>query len=189
MTEICVQINGDFEKIKEAVLKQGFEFVESYDNYDTYFTTIQKDKIKIVSYKELLDNSLIIRNIKGNDFDIKNIVYKKKTFDENGNVTNEVKTKLNIDDVEKAKIIFSNIGLNCWCDYINHNNEFKKGEIVLNIQYVKELGTFIEIEEFKSIQNKSDKEKFSILIDIINSFGFPTKNDYSCKKPFMILNK
>lgn len=188
MTEICVQINGDFEEIKKSVLDKGFEFSEAYDNYDTYFTTIQKDQIKRVSYKQLLDNSLIIRNIKGKDFDIKNIVYKKKTLDENGNVTDEIKTKLKIDDIHKAKTIFDSMGLNCWCDYINHNNEFKKGEIVLNIQYVNELGTFIEIEEFKSIENKTDKEKFSILMDIINSFGFAIGNDYSCKKPFMILN-
>ena len=57
MTEICVQINGDFEEIKKTVLDKGFEFSEAYDNYDTYFTTIQKDQIKRVSYKQLLDNS------------------------------------------------------------------------------------------------------------------------------------
>lgn len=189
MTEICVQVNGNFDEIKQAVLNQGFEFLESYDNCDTYFTTIPKSKIKVVSNKKLLDNSLIIRNIKGKDFNKKNIVYKKKTFDKNGNVINEIKTKLNIDDIEKAKTIFSSIGLNCWCDYINHNNEFKKGEIVLNIQYVEDLGTFIEIEEYESIKNKTDEEKFSILIDLIDSFGFQHGNDYSCKKSFMILNK
>lgn len=189
MTEICVQIDGNFEEIKKAVSRQGFEFIESYDNYDTYFTTIKKENIKSVSYKQLLDNSVIIRNIKGDNFDIKNIVYKKKTLDNNGNVIDEVKTKLKIDDIEKAKTIFSNIGLNCWCDYVNHNNEFKKGEIVLIIQYVEDLGTFIEIEEYKSIENKTDKEKFTILMDIINSLGFKIGKDYSCKKPYMLLNK
>lgn len=188
MLEICVQIKGTFEEIKKVILAQGYEFVESYDNYDTYFTTIQKDKIKEVLYKQLLDNSLIVRNIIGKDYDIKNIIYKKKTLDENGNVANEIDTKLDIDNIQKAKAIFSSMGLNCWCEYINHNNEFKKGEIVLNIQFVKELGMFIEVEEFESIKNKTNKEKLSILIEIINSLGFEIGNDYSCKKPFMILN-
>lgn len=187
MTEICVQINGELEEIKNSAIEKGFVFSESYNNFDTYYTTISEENLKKVSYKELLDNSLIVRNIKGEDFDIKNIVYKKKTLDNNGNVIEEIKTKLKIDDIEKAKTIFKNMGLTCWCDFINQNNEFKKGEITLNIQYVKELGVFIEIEEFESIKGKTDEEKFAILIDIINSFGFPIGTDYSCKKPYMYL--
>ena len=189
MTEICVQIYSDFEKVKQILLSQGFEFLESHSNYDTYFTSIPKEKVKQVEYKELLDNSLIIRNIKGENLDIKNIVYKKKTLDEQGNVTNEIKTKLKIDDIEKAKLIFNNMGLCCWCDYVNQNNEYKKGEITLNLQYVENLGVFVEIEEFESIKDKTDTEKFSILKDIIKSFNLPMGNDYSCKKPFMFLNK
>lgn len=188
MTEICVQIDGNIEEIKKVVLSHGFEFLEAYNNYDTYYTSLPKNEIMKVSYKDLLDNSLIIRNIKGENFDIKNIVYKKKTLDKNGNVTNEIKTKVKIDNIENIKTIFNNIKLNCWCDYINNNNEYKKGEIILNIQYVKELGTFIEIEEFESIKDKSDDEKFSILMEIINAFGFPLGKDYSCKKPYMILH-
>ena len=110
-------------------------------------------------------------------------------LDNNGNVIKEIKTKVEIDSVEKTKTIFENSGLFCWCDYINQNYEYRKGEVVINVQYVKELGTFIEIEEFNSIKNKTDEEKFEILSNIIKSLGFPIGNDYSCKKPYMFLKK
>ena len=187
MTEICVQIDGKLEDIKKSALDKGFVFSESYNNFDTYYSTISEEDLKTVPYKKLLDNSIIVRNIVGENCDIKNIVYKKKTLDDQGNVIEEIKTKLNIDNIDKAKLIFNSLGLTCWCDFINQNNEYKKGEVVLNIQHVKELGTFIEIEEYESIKNKSDEEKFSILVDVINSLGFPIGTDYSCKKPFMYL--
>ena len=114
MTEVCVQIFADFEEIKNAILAQGYIPVESYDNYDTYFSSLPKEKIKAVTYKELLDSSLIVRNIRGEKVNVKNIVHKKKTLDKNGNVISEVKTKLEIDDPEKAKAIFASMGLCCW---------------------------------------------------------------------------
>lgn len=188
MTEICVKINASLEETKRMAIEKGFEFIESYNNHDTYFSTIDKENLKKVTYKNLLDNSIIVRHITGENCDVRNLVYKKKTLDEKGNVIEEVKTKVKVDDVEKVKNIFKNIDLSCWCDFVNENNEYRKGEIILNIQHVKELGTFIEIEEYPSIANKTDKEKFDILVNIINSFGFSTGKDYSCKKPYMFLN-
>ncbi len=116
---------------------------------------------------------------------IEKLYTRKKTLDNKGNVVNEIKTKINIGNENLAKSIFNNIGLYCWCNYICKNYEFKKGKIILNVQYVKELEVFIEIEEFKSISKKSDKEKFNILTEIIKSFHFTTNSDYSCKKPYM----
>jgi RNA polymerase sigma-70 factor (ECF subfamily) len=65
MTEICVQINGELEEIKKSALEKGFEFKESYNNYDTYYSTVSEEELKTVEYKKLLDNSVIVRNIVG----------------------------------------------------------------------------------------------------------------------------
>lgn len=189
MTEICVQAYTTLEELQRKLENAGYEFVENYNNSDTYFSTLSKRDIKKLDYKALLDSSLIVRHIEGDNCDIKNLVYKKKTLDENGNVIKEIKTKLKIDDIDKAKQMFSSLGLTCWCDYINHNYEYKKGEISIIVQYVDSLGVFIEIEEFNSIKDKSDKEKFGILKDIVNALKLPLGLDFSCKKPYMFLNK
>ena len=189
MTEICVQAYTALEELQRKLENAGFEFVENYNNSDTYFSTLSKRDIKKLDYKALLDSSLIVRHIEGDNCDIKNLVYKKKTLDENGNVIKEIKTKLKIDDIDKAKQMFSSLGLTCWCDYVNQNYEYKKGEISIIVQYVDSLGVFIEIEEFNSIKDKSDKEKFGILKDIVNALKLPLGLDFSCKKPYMFLNK
>ena len=189
MTEICVQAYTTLEELQRKLENAGYEFVENYNNSDTYFSTLSKRDIKKLDYKALLDSSLIVRHIEGDNCDIKNLVYKKKTLDENGNVIKEIKTKLKIDDIDKAKQMFSSLGLTCWCDYVNQNYEYKKGEISIVVQYVDSLGVFIEIEEFNSIKDKSDKEKFGILKDIVNALKLPLGLDFSCKKPYMFLNK
>ena len=189
MTEICVQAYTTLEELQRKLENAGYEFVENYNNSDTYFSTLSKRDIKKLDYKALLDSSLIVRHIEGDNCDIKNLVYKKKTLDENGNVIKEIKTKLKIDDIDKAKQMFSSLGLTCWCDYINHNYEYKKGEISIIVQYVEDLGVFVEIEEFNSIKDKSDKEKFGILKDIVNALKLPLGSNFSCKKPYMFLNK
>ena len=189
MTEICVQAYTTLEELQRKLENAGYEFVENYNNSDTYFSTLSKRDIKKLDYKALLDSSLIVRHIEGDNCDIKNLVYKKKTLDENGNVIKEIKTKLKIDDIDKAKQMFSSLGLTCWCDYVNQNYEYKKGEISIIVQYVEDLGVFVEIEEFNSIKDKSDKEKFGILKDIVNALKLPLGSDFSCKKPYMFLNK
>ena len=189
MTEICVQAYTTLEELQRKLENAGFEFVENYNNSDTYFSILNENDVENVDYKILLDSSLIVRHIVGDSCDIKNLVYKKKTLDENGNVVKEIKTKLKIDDIDKAKQMFSSLGLTCWCDYINHNYEYKKGEISIIVQYVDSLGVFIEIEEFNSIKDKSDKEKFAVLKEIVNGLQLPLGSDFSCKKPYMFLNK
>ena len=189
MTEICVQAYTALEELQRKLENAGFEFVENYNNSDTYFSILNENDVENVDYKILLDSSLIVRHIEGDNCDIKNLVYKKKTLDENGNVIKEIKTKLKIDDIDKAKQMFSSLGLTCWCDYVNQNYEYKKGEISIIVQYVEDLGVFVEIEEFNSIKDKSDKEKFGILKDIVNALKLPLGSDFSCKKPYMFLNK
>ncbi len=188
MTEICVQVLSDLDTVKSELTDKGFEFIEYYNNHDIYFSTIPEEDIHNVEYKALLDRSIIIRHIKGSESDDRYIVYKSKTIDDAGNVVNEKKTKLVIDDIAKAKAIFSGLGLTRWCEYDNENYVYKKGDISIIVQYVRELGVFFEIEEFEFMSEKSSTEKFDELIKIARSLGFDLGDDFSCKKPYLYLN-
>lgn len=188
MTEICVLMKTTFEEIKERLIQEGFKHTETYNNHDIYFTTLSQN-LNTIPYPLLLEKSILIREVNSETSSKKYIIYKKKSFDKNGNVIDEIKTKLKIDNIENAESIFKNLGFLRWCNYVVNNNEFKKGEIIINVQNVKELGIFIEIEEFESIKEKPEKEKFNILKEIVLSLNLNTSCDYSCKKPFMMLNK
>lgn len=189
MTEVCVELNCSLDKTKKLLTSKGYVFTEKYELHDIYFTTIATKKIKKAKYKNLLDNSVLIRRIKEQHSDEKKLIYKKKLLDNKGNVIDEIKTRVDIGDIDATKQIFNNLGLFCWCDYINQNYVYKKGDIKLVIQYVKELGVFIELEEYNSIKSKDEAEKFEILTNIIHSLDLPIGNDFSCKKPFLYLKK
>lgn len=188
MTEICFQVEESLQQAITLLTKNGFNFIESYINFDSYYTTIASPEK--TDYQSLLNKSVIIRHIVTKTGDVKNVVYKSKTLDTDGNVINEVKTKVKVDDIEKTKQIFNNIGLNCWCDIAVSNNELKKCEVVVNVQNVENLGTFVEIEEYPSIKDLDNAKKFEILKDIVKQLGLNIiGNDYSCKKPYMFLLK
>ena len=189
MTEICVQVREDLAHVINMLKSLDYVFDERYVIHDIYYTTLKKSDLKTVDYKNLLNQSLIIRKIDGNSGINTYIVFKNKTIDNKGNVINEIKTKLKIDDEEKAKTIFTNIGMTCWCDYINENIVYKKGEIALTVQNVKNLGVFLEIEEYPSIEKLPSKDKFDILSNIVNSLGLNLNDDYSAKKPYIFLKK
>lgn len=189
MTEICVQVREDLAHVINMLKSLDYVFDERYVIHDIYYTTLKKSDLKTVDYKNLLNQSLIIRKIDGNSGINTYIVFKNKTIDNKGNVINEIKTKLKIDDEEKAKTIFTNIGMTRWCDYINENIVYKKGEIALTVQNVKNLGVFLEIEEYPSIENLSNKDKFEVLSNLVNSLGLNLNDDYSAKKPYLLLNR
>ena len=189
MTEICVQVRDDLAHVINMLKSLDYVFDERYVIHDIYYTTLKKSDLKTVDYKNLLNQSLIIRKIDGNSGINTYIVYKNKTLDNNGNVINEIKTKLKIDDEEKAKTIFTNVGMTCWCDYINENIVYKKDDIALTLQKVENLGVFLEIEEYPSIKDKKEEDKFTILSNLAKSLNINLGEDYSVKKPYLFLKK
>ena len=189
MTEICVQVFNELEYVQKKLVSLGYVLGDVFRNLDTYYTTFSKEKLKNINYTNLMDNTVLIRQSIGKDFDNKNIIYKKKHFDNVGNVIDEEKTKVVIDDVSKSKQIFENLNLTKWCDYRVDLYEYQLGEITIIIEYVKELGLFLEIEEYTSISQKVGTEKFVILLKLAQSLGFDLGSDFSVKKPYLFLQK
>lgn len=118
-----------------------------------------------------------------------NFVIKKKTIDENGNVIYEEKTIVNVDSMDNLIKILKMANIHSWCVIENNSFIYKKGEIELNIQIVKDLGIFVELEEFDSIKNFTGNEKIERLKNICSSLNLKIGDDFNCKKSFMILHK
>lgn len=185
MTEICVKVFEDYKKIKEKLLSLGFTEKENYVINDLYFTHF-KNYINM-DYETLIKNSFIIREIEGENWNVKNLLYKDKVLDKNGNVIMEKKNKVVIENIEKCKNIFLSAGLSCWCDYSYKNCEFVKEDLIINVQCSNVLGIFLEIEESNTIKEKSNYEKFNYLVSITKSLKLKLGDDFSCKKPFLYL--
>ena len=70
---------------------------------------------------------------------------------------------------------------------ISKNNFYKNGEKVVIAGTVEGLeGSFVEIEEYPSIEHLSEDEKFMELVNFVDSLNMKHGTDYSCKKIYML---
>ena len=185
-TEITVQVFDKLLGIEKVLAKNGYHKKEEYCLRDHYFTKFENSKI--VDYKTLLASSILIRTIEEDEKCTHCMIYKNKKLDQNGNVSSEEKIRVKIDDEQDCINILRSAGLNNWCNLKNDNIVYvDKSGFEIDLQVVDGLGIFIEAEEDQSIRELSEKQKFDYLKNKITSFGFCLGKDYSCKKPYMIL--
>lgn len=186
-TEITVQVFDELLDIEKVLVKNGYHKKEEYCLHDHYFTKFED--AKIVDYKTLLASSILIRTIKQDEKCTHCMIYKNKKLDQNGNVSSEEKIRVKIDNEQNCIKILKSAGLNNWCNLKNDSIVYADesgSEIAL--QVVNGLGIFIEMEEDSSIANLSEKQKFEYVKNKIAAFGFKLSDDYSFKKPYMILH-
>lgn len=191
-TEITVQIFEEYETVVEKLKELGFEWVDTFTGCDRYYSTLSEKELNNIEYKPLLDSSIVVRSFHKKKTDVLStmLVHKKKTLDSKGNVIGEEKSSVNVDDLEKASKVLDSAGLINWMSLNQQNSFYKNGEKTVIVGTVKGLeGTFVEIEEYPSIAELKENEKFQILSDFIDSLGMKKGNDYSCKKIYMLYQK
>ena len=80
--EITVKVNENIENAFKKLKKLGFKIIRESDNDDIYMTTkLQELSKNNVQY--ILKNSILLRNIKLADKELKKITYKNKEYDIN----------------------------------------------------------------------------------------------------------
>lgn len=190
-TEITINIKKDISSVKNKLESLGFVEIEKYTGIDNYFTTISGE-ISSTDYKTLLDSSIIIRSFSSKSKKDKTnlMVYKNKTLDKNGVVLSEEKISTTVENLDNTLKILKLAGLNNWLSLNQQNSFYKLGEIEITVGTVKGLdGTFLEIEEYPSINMLSPEEKIEKMVEIIKKLGFDSGNDYSVKKAYMLFKK
>ena len=79
--------------------------------------------------------------------------------------------------------------MNEWCFIKNKSVVMTRENMQFCLQDVEGLGLFIEYEEKSWHKNLSPVEKFYKLSEEIRSLNLNIGDDFSCKKPYMILHK
>lgn len=187
-TGICVQVYSSVPFIQQQLAFNGYRFKQKYIEYDNYYTPIPKSLVKTINYATLIQNTILLRNVKGEAMDRNLLVYKNKTLNNLGEVIKEEKVQTQLGDIEEAKRVFSLAGMNNWCRIVVEEIEFIKDEITISIQHVPGLGNFLEISEL-TYATGSSEDIFREMIYIANSLGLDVGKDYSCKKNYMLYQK
>lgn len=185
-TEITVQVFNEFEEIDKILKNKGFQMIENYQLNDWYFSKI--DDVTNLKYIDLMNKSILVREIIDETRTIQ-LVFKKKELDNQGNVLIEEKSKTKIEDLNSAIKIFNLAGLNNYCKVENNSFVYKNDDVEFVVQIIKDLGTFIEYEENKTMEQMTPKQKFEYMVEVVNTLGLKLGKDYSCKKVFMLLYK
>ncbi len=184
-TEITLQVFCSLEETKNILFQQGYKVIRDVIMDDHYFTSLTS--INNTSYSQIIKSSILLRAFIGNEN--KNIlIYKNKEFDDKGNVICEEKVNCPVSDIYSAEKILKLANFNNFVNINTHIIVFKK-DIEFALQDVKNLGLFLEIEEFDYMQNMSPEQKAHELVKVANSLNLKLGTDYNCKKVQMMLDK
>ena len=96
--EITVEVSCNIEELLKILKENDFELKEVYDVNDIYM--IDKKYKNIEDKLELLKHAILIRDIIEENKETKQITYKYKEYDENGNIIKQGKTNCKINSIE-----------------------------------------------------------------------------------------
>lgn len=188
-TEITVEVFDDVQTIDKILKEKNFFVTDKKTLNDFYYTNFKPKELKNIKYTNLIKNSFLVRNVTGENFYETTLCYKNKIIDENENVIAEEKTKSEVENLEKTLQILNKANITNWCNLKQDMIIYSNNQVEFAVQIVENLGVFIEFEETEEIANWTEVEKIKYLVNYLKSLGLKLGNDFSCKKPYMMLNK
>ena len=177
--EITVSVTSDYNTLVNSLTKEGFKYKEEYIMKDVYMINSDINLNKLSSL-EILKKCILVREIKNIK---KALLYKKKEYDTNGDILNEIKIECPVDDTLKAIEFMRSINYDILFTIDDICTVYEYNDVELCIQRVNDKYIFIELETFKN-------QTIDELKAIINSFDLPIdKSNYFVKKAEIILNE
>ena len=176
--EITVEVDTDLNNLIKLLEEKGFKLKEKYELNDIYL--INKND-KFGDYLSMLNRCILIRQVVEENKESKMLTYKYKEYNDKQEITKQGKIKVNIDDLENAKLLLEKLNFE---ELIRINDTIfvyvKTGDEIA-VQWVNNKHLYIEIEEGNGIEkvyNSIDDMK-----KVISDNEIPIKgNNYFVKK-------
>lgn len=175
--EITVLVITSYEQLDSILVSSGFN-IKLNGIIDDIYMLPNSVNYKDYDYLELSKYFVIIRNWKDNK---KELLYKNKKYDSNGNIICENKTECYINDILDGINFMKSIG---YREFIHVKDDFvtyTNGDIELCVQRINDKYIFIEYEGFNGEDIDSLKEK-------LDSLNLPyDKSSYFMKKAEFVM--
>lgn len=184
--EITVEVLETKENIIKSISNNGFKLEKEYDINDIYL--VKKEFENCKNYNQLLNNSILIRDVSEEPNSRKLITYKQKHIDSNGNILNQINANVKIDNIDDAYNMFKLIGYIDLIKIKDHISIYiKNNGDEFALQFVNNR-IYIEIEE-KCEHTGKRYQSLDYMKNIIKNLNLPIKNEnYYAKKAEDILN-
>lgn len=184
-TEITVLVKSDYEVLKRELEKNEFQIKEKYELKDVYMIDKDIDLSKL-SKLEILKKCILVRDIVNIK---KELLYKYKKYDVNGDILEQRKVECPVIDIEKAIGFMESINYKKLFNIYDRCIVYANKETELVVQLVNDKYIFIEMEsECEHIKRKYNSVEE--LKNDINRYNLPIDNsNYFVKKAELILSE
>jgi adenylate cyclase, class 2 len=185
MKEIEVLVRVEEENTNKVLekLKLVSEFKNKSNVYDIYFYDPLKKNLSPNEKMELKE-AFRLRRKKDKNY----MTYKVDKFDDNGKWLYSEENETEIESFDEAKLIIKRLGLEKLVivdmeKYFFENNNYK-----IAVEFVKDLGCFLEVESKNLDVADINKERKKI-IDFIDNLDFKLSEDVGIGKPELLIKK
>lgn len=190
--EITVRLDEEMQSAINKLENQGFKKIRESEIDDIYMTSKLKELNKD-NIQSILKKSVLLRNLKLENKEIKKITYKNKDIDKNGDIISEQKIDLDCSDLEKAKDLFEHLEFEEFIRVRYKVTVYSKDNVEYAFQDVEDLGVLIEYENIDDFDGKSLDEINNIknnMFQEIKNTGINLTEEKDVKKAYeLILNK
>lgn len=190
--EITVRLDEEMQSAINKLENQGFKKIRESEIDDIYMTSKLKELNKD-NIQSILKKSVLLRNLKLENKEIKKITYKNKDIDKNGDIISEQKIDLDCSDLEKAKDLFEHLEFEEFIRVRYKVTVYSKDKVEYAFQDVEDLGVLIEYENIDDFDGKSLDEINNIknnMFQEIKNTGINLTEEKDVKKAYeLILNK
>lgn len=185
--EITVRVKGDLNEFYKNIEEKGFEVTDRFKLDDTFLVPESLD-LESMSTRDILSNAIIVRIVeRGNGKLVKNITYKRKIFDENGNILSQSKVECDVLDVEDAKKLLTAIGYKEIMRIKESDIAFGMNGFSFAVKDIENGAKLIEAEADSNIEEMNTLDKIKAMFD---KYEIPIyKDNYFVKKAELELNK
>lgn len=185
--EITVRVKGDLKSFYKTIEEKGFKVEDKFKMDDTFFIPETLDLEKMTT-REILSKAVIVRTVERESGRlVKNITYKKKIFDDAGNITFQSKVECDVLEIEDAKRLLSVIGFKEIMRIKECDIAFEKDGFSFAVKDIENGEKLIESEANLDIEEMNTLDKIKVMFD---KYEIPIfKDDYFVKKAELELNK
>ncbi len=185
--EITVRVKGDLKDFYKNIEEKGFEVTDRFKMDDTFFVPTDLN-LEEMSAREILGNAVIVRIVeRQNKSLVKNIVFKKKVFDKDGNITFQSKVECGVLEVEDAKRLLNAIGYKELMKIKESDIAFEKNGFTFAVKDIENGEKLIESEPESDDETMDTLDKIK---DMFDKYEIPIyKDNYFVKKAEIELNK
>ena len=183
--EITVKIKCDINEFYDIIEKRGFKNIDHFNLDDTFFISNDLD-IDSMTTREILSKAVLVRKVTYDYKVVKLITFKKKKFDEKGNILDQQNIECNILEIDEAKRLLNAMGYKEIMRIVENDLVFKKDNVQFAVKDIVDGDKLLEME-------MGFNESFSTLSQIeekMKELDIPVHTDnFFVKKAEIELNK